>query len=425
MRRRTRDLPFSLGRGRTRFTQYYVNGGSGPPPPSGDSTVSLGTIYGSQITDSETHHWPARKGSTGDVGGEFFTQKKYVDESLSRPIYVRAVSNQNVVSPTMWRDTQYNGPIWPLPPSLLQFPAAKISSDLELNKLGTDAIARCKPSNAVINLATFLAELAREGVPRVPFKEWKAGTDRARQSGDQFLNLEYGWKPIVNDLRAVASQIDSAERIFAQYERDAGRTVRRRYEFPIKRESSFLSWTDFASGYYAPANTDLNRAGRSFTVSRLDESTTKTWFSGAFVYHLPKDWRPVKEMGEANRKLSEMFTVELTPETVWNLIPWTWATDWFGNVGDILSNVTDWANDGLVMRYGYLMQHNVVKSTYTLHENRPLWGMTPGAVSKITLVTETKLRKRANPYGFGVSWDGLTAVQAAILAALGITRVPR
>jgi len=35
---------------------------------------------------------------------------------------------------------------------------------------------------------------------------------------------------------------------------------------------------------------------------------------------------------------------------------------------------------------------------------------------------ETKERVTASPFGFGLTWDGFTPYQMAILAALGVTR---
>jgi hypothetical protein len=43
-------------------------------------------------------------------------------------------------------------------------------------------------------------------------------------------------------------------------------------------------------------------------------------------------------------------------------------------------------------------------------------------VEPLVFNIETKTRRRANPFGFGVSWEALSARQIAILTALGITR---
>lgn len=419
MQRRTRTLPFSFGRGQTDTRVWWLDGRDQPVDPPTHQNVSLGTIYGSQVTDSETHQWPRKMRDFSDVGGDFFTQKKYV---IGKPTYVESIANANWLGGQLMLDVHYHGPIWPLPPSYYSFPAAKISNESELNALGTKAISNCAPTNTVVNLATFLTEIVREGIPRIPFKGWKEGTRSAKDGGGEFLNEKFGWEPILRDLYKFREQVANAEDIFRQYERDAGRVVRRKWEFPVERRYTANTYTDFSSGYYAPHNAWLNRPGRSFEYVQELEGTTKTWFSGAFTYHIPKGYKSQMDRTLTLAKFNKLFTVELTPETVWNAAPWTWAVDWFSSAGDALGNISSWANDGLVMRYGYLMQHNVEKVTYTLVEGRPLYGMTPPAASKISLVTETKIRRRANPFGFGISWDGLSAAQLAILAALGIDR---
>jgi len=47
------------------------------------------------------------------------------------------------------------------------------------------------------------------------------------------------------------------------------------------------------------------------------------------------------------------------------------------------------------------------------------------AVAPVTVRTTVKKRIKANPFGFGISWDGLSTTQQAIAAALGITRAVR
>jgi hypothetical protein len=121
----------------------------------------------------------------------------------------------------------------------------------------------------------------------------------------------------------------------------------------------------------------------------------------------------------------EILGVDLTPEVVWNLTPWSWAVDWFSNVGDVLSNISDTIDDSLLMRYGYIMEHTIVRDTYTRKYDRPFWDKSVLLDSGVSLVTETKLRRRANPFGFGMSWEGLSPKQLSILASLGITRSGR
>jgi len=119
--------------------------------------------------------------------------------------------------------------------------------------------------------------------------------------------------------------------------------------------------------------------------------------------------------------LAQRLGLDPSPEDLWELAPWSWAVDWFSNAGDVISNVNSFQIDGTVLAYGYMMEHTIISDTYTLTGVTDVNG-DPVAIPTLTLVTETKVRQVANPYGFGVSWDGLSSFQASIIAALGISR---
>jgi hypothetical protein len=83
------------------------------------------------------------------------------------------------------------------------------------------------------------------------------------------------------------------------------------------------------------------------------------------------------------------------------------------------------------MRYGYMMEETIDLITATLQNSAlrsyPNTGPTAerlkyaGPVSAWQRIT-TKRRTEANPFGFGVAWEGLSPFQISIAAALGISR---
>jgi hypothetical protein len=156
----------------------------------------------------------------------------------------------------------------------------------------------------------------------------------------------------------------------------------------------------------------------------VTETTRNRWFSGAFTYYLPSDYSTRGAMARQLAMAKKTIGLSLTPDVVWNLAPWSWAADWFFNVGDVLSNVTDWATDGLVMKYGYMMEHTRSVNTYYYSG---FTGLKSGHAvpTPLSLVVETKQRRKANPFGFGLTWGGLSPRQLSILAALGITKTHR
>lgn len=119
--------------------------------------------------------------------------------------------------------------------------------------------------------------------------------------------------------------------------------------------------------------------------------------------------------------------------TLWQLTPWSWAIDWVVSGNSYVKNLASALNYSTVMRYGYVMEKTTVTDTYSagkvvVHPDPTLVTAFPPPYprpSPVQLRVTTKKRIQANPFGFGVSWDGLSTVQRAIVAALGITRVVR
>jgi hypothetical protein len=108
--------------------------------------------------------------------------------------------------------------------------------------------------------------------------------------------------------------------------------------------------------------------------------------------------------------------VNLTPEAVWNVTPWSWAADWFGTTGDVLHNISALGKDGLVLQYGYIM-HSQMRD-----ESRYATYSAARSSSWYERSEKTLVRRPATPYGFGVDLNSLSAKQTAILVALGLSR---
>lgn len=388
-----------------------------------NSTQVLGPA--TQITESEGHHWPPpRGGLAGDLGGEFFTTRSYV---LSDGC-IRGRKFKTYERGYPWIQYHFDGDVSLVNPTNVSYPPSMHSSNTELDAYGAEAIARCKPTNSVADVATFLGELYKEGIPRlVGSQTWKDRTLTAKNAGGEYLNVAFGWLPIINEVKDFAKAVRKADAVLAQYERDAGRVVRRRFNFPIEKTNSTVlvkTGTD-VTPYSNPSGGGLLWVGHGY-LYRHREVTRRKWFSGAFTYTLPRGYDSRNALSRYAARSEILFGTTPTPETLWNLAPWSWAVDWFTNAGDVISNVTDYVSAGLVMRYGYLMEHTIVKDTYTLVNVETQDVTSPFLRSTqfppLTLVTETKVRRKANPFGFGITWDGLSPFQISILAALGMSR---
>ncbi|DAD50581.1 TPA_asm: maturation protein [ssRNA phage Gephyllon.3_13] len=379
---------------------------------------------GVQATESESHpQWRLHhKGDLqGDVGGGFLMRRQYVETPVEAVF--RALSC-DFGHPDLGRVVgSFKGGIIPTGIPANPFTPFEQSSNAELDAWGTTAIANCKPTASAASAANTLIELYHEGVPHLLGSLfWKDRTIRARSAGSEYLNYEFGFKPLANDIAKFAYAVVYADKIMRQFERDLGRVVRRRFDFPPLTESServvlegpwLGSMIPDSTLFYLPRD-KVSTAGRTVLVT---EKSVRRWFSGAFTNYVPHH-----EAFGALSDIQQLLGLELTPEVIWNAAPWSWAVDWFTNTGDVISNLQSFEVDGLVMRYGYIMEHVVTKSTY-YHQgptNRRWDGNL--APQPMTFVTETKVRKRANPFGFGLTFDSLSSRQKAIAAALGLSR---
>jgi len=389
-------------------------------------TYVAADLQGSQVTDSESHPgWRRASASGPDVGGEFFTQKRYAHGYI--PVQNMA-GDRFIPSVTLGMYWSYSGPVLPLSFSNtgLGWPPAFPGSDSFLNSLGATAIAITKPTNSLATLATSLLELAHEGLPKLlGAKTWESRAKRASAAGSDYLNYEFGYKPLVGEVLSVASAIASADDILKQYHRDAGRVVRRRHVFPPEVQYEFEHFPMTNAGPFLPASSSLlyieGALPQGMGVIRTRKRTISRWFSGAYTYVIPEGDSLFGRMVAYSLEAKKLVGLSITPEVLWAYMPWTWAVDWFTNMGDVVSNISDMATDGLVVKYGYLMEHSICEDTYTWVG--PTGLVDPSIVpSVVNLVTETKLRRRANPFGFGLTWEGLTNRQQAIMAALGLSK---
>jgi hypothetical protein len=422
---RKRALPFHGGWGD--YVSWVRD--TSPPPAYNESRARNewrpSNLQGTEVTSSESHpSWRRRLGTGQDVGGNFSSVKQYV-ATQNVPMYRLSGSKDLNSFVTIGYD--YRGPIVADSLVAASFPPHAASTDSVLNAVGAGAVATVKPTNNIADVSTALLELYREGLPRIMGSSfWRSSTESALKRGaGEYLNAEFGWAPLVSDVRAFAFGISHASKLLTQFNRDSGKVVRRRMSFPpIMSEATTVYKSGVAGPYLTSSTLDMfDTSGRTGQVLRHRKTTVRRWFSGAFTYHsnVAADPASLNRLDGMSQDADHLLGVDITPETLWNLAPWSWAADWVSSMGDVISNLQDHIQYGLVMPYGYLMEHSIVRDTYfwdgptTLKADR----IVP---SPITLVSETKLRRKANPYGFGLTWDELSSRQQSILAALGITR---
>lgn len=390
------------------------------------------TVYGStnhvldiaehQLTWSESHPWPKGKGSA-EVGGPFETiRTRYnANYDLTSSYNIQGISGYHY---------KYNGNILTsLLPDYLGLrkeatesqvrSAAGSLGDSTLGSMGATAISYCAPTAPAVDGSVALAELFREGIPSlVGVQLFRQRARTAKAAGGEYLNLQFGWLPLISDIRATAQAVVQTEAIVSQLIRDSGKNVRRRYDFPVQTENVQLATTINQMpwpGLY-PAMWTVDG------IPPFVHTYTKrsVWFEGCFTYYV--DPQAFRGLQGAARQARHIYGLQLTPDVLWNASPWSWLVDWVINVGPVLKNVGLFAQDGLTLRYGYTMENTIKRHTTRYPKLRSAMGGALPSNPTFVFHCESKKRIEQSPYVLGLTGAEFTLRRAAILTALGLTK---
>nr|UJQ84908.1 MAG: hypothetical protein 1 [Leviviridae sp.] len=242
-------------------------------------------------------------------------------------------------------------------------------------------------------------------------------TKRSSRAADDWVGIQFGWLPLLRDIRNMVEVHRKSQSIMQQLRRDNGRPVRRRVQL-FHNSSSTVS---AQNGYnlFSPVLLGSMYA----TVPTATDTTTVTdrvWGSSQFRYWLPEGTRDIEWSKSLLRKI---FGFNIRPSVVYNAIPWSWLTDWFTDFGSIVSNLDNGLAERLTADYFYVMRET---RTYTRRESTCRMRQGSGSVT-VSATSEsgqiTRSRLYGSPFGWGVTDFDLNPLQLSILGAIGFSRI--
>jgi hypothetical protein len=378
---------------------------------------SSGHLYSTQTTESEGHRFASLGRTNEDVGGEFFSSIcTYNDNCPYISVWSGVPGNSNFYRGTLF--PKY----WTSDSPLELVNSFTHSDNTVLDALGATAISRTIPTNPVAGLSVTFGEF-REGFPRLIGSSLFRKGDFLKKSGEEWLNLQFGLMPLISDFKRWLHAYRKADALWDQFLRDSGRRVRRRYTFPKSTEvieTSVASASPAGASYILSFPGFWQGGGHTFPLHTEIVLERNRWFSGSFTYCAEFSKAQQNEWKKGLRRVEHLYGAKIDLKAIWDLAPWSWAVDWFGNTGEIINNLTRFAEDGLVMPYGYMMELSVRKATYRMRDVTPTGYHIPDMTQ--VLNHTVKYRRRATPFGFGLNEGSFTPRQLSILAALGLTR---
>lgn len=211
----------------------------------------------------------------------------------------------------------------------------------EANQLALDAIAKTNINAPVFSLPRWLGELkdlpalvrslGREHL--LMTSQYRSGKAFSKRLADRDLELRFGIFPMVDDLRKIVqTSIVATKRLRWLNRLYAGEAIRRSATLGATSTGRFLS-----SVLLWSTGTTVNTGGRTI------RTTQKTW--GSVQWILDRDMTPYTPLDTSDdrREAVVRSVYGLTPQALslaaWELIPWTWLTDWFLDLGSLIQAV--------------------------------------------------------------------------------------
>jgi len=325
---------------------------------------------------------------------------------------------------------------------------------MNLSGWGAKGWNRAFPIHPIYNLGVSLAEI--RDLPRMLKQTWgffsstrhisfsrKPGTvggflasvgDGISEAAGDYLNLQFGWVPALQDLNFLLSMQKKLAQKVAWLRRHNGKSIRRNFEMDSNGFSESLDRFIYPYATMKPTLPTELYKGFLFDYQNIPVRKTynrRIWFRSKWRFYIPE----LAEDGVLTKALKfNLVGLALDPSIVYKATPWSWLLDWFVSVGAVIQNIYLRLRFQCVAEYAYILcsedyeyeapgftEVNTGKQHFDQNFN-VVW---PGSL-KLSGVSKTyyefRQREEANPYGFGITFSSLSAYQWSILAALGLTR---
>lgn len=347
-----------------------------------------------------------------DTGHTFNTLEFYPEFSIPAFHYVGRFNGRSCTIPLIQNPT-----------FLPNAPYQSAPSFSDLGYYGATAIRNTIPTNPIANLATALGEIHKDGLPHLPGFAGLAvgGLSAIKNIAENYLNYQFGWKPTVADTADAMTGVDRSKSVIDQFLRDNGKSIRRSFAFPEVVNTTLVA--PHSGAIFDPGQVFQGEYISSGQVTETIQTKQRIWFKGAYTYNLPINKDFLSRIDLAAAKAQRVLGLEITPEVLWNLAPWSWFGGWLSDIGTLVHNAQQLSQDGLVLKYGYLMVQSESIHTVT---TQGVSLQNAGSLGNFTNVYRVirKERYKATPYGFGLNPNSFTGSQWSILGAIGLSRSP-
>ena len=269
----------------------------------------------------------------------------------------------------------------------------------------TELFARSRPDSKIFDFPRAIGEL--KDLPGMLQGIRRSFLDKGVAYTVGHLNLSYkfGWEALFSDVAKTFQLTESIDKRFKQLKRqsETGSVIRK---VQLYQGTNANSYDLDHERWHMTVSNQLSDRMWGYTIWRTSSSFPQT----------DADLLALAQSSAAGLGGSNLLTDY--GEAAWNLIPWTWATDWFLNVGTYLEacrNTDDWG-----CSVGNICHETTftatARSTGLIHEDKP------GDITPLHFERVDKRRFAANAPTITAQFPVLTDSQLGILGSILSTK---
>lgn len=259
----------------------------------------------------------------------------------------------------------------------------------------TRLLARTNPNRYDVALPVFIYELKD-----LPEMLRLAGNSILKKGAGQYLSWEFGWKPLIADLKRMLDFTGRVNKRITELHKLHSRGGLRR-SMSLSQDTQ-----ESASTSTIESNLGVVISGRTTKFTKAERWGSVRWLPTALP---PKDESEYRRLA-----LRAVYGLELSASNLWEAIPWSWLVDWFTDVGDFLVQYNNMIP--VIPSTPCIMTRIETKVTIE-PTNLPSW-LTGGSL----IGTRSSKKRELVGAGLTAALPFLTERQLSILGALFITK---
>lgn len=270
-------------------------------------------------------------------------------------------------------------------------------------------LARTNPSRPVVTPLTLIQDVVDiprmlKDVGRLLKKRGRGLT--AKDAANHHLAAQFGWLPLIDDLHKLWNLADHISGRIKELDRLYSGTG-------LKRRMRLGEFTAEATDTVSVTGGSAQRGVMNLRVNKITRVTK--WGT---VRWTPTVAPPLYPDLDARIFQARRVSIGLTPEGLasgaWDLIPWTWLTDWFADVGSFMLSHS---NTVPARATGVNLMRQTETVAYYSHLSKSSW--LDGGTGYTTYVTKTRSQNVSAPLG-ALPFVGLKRL--SILGSLFVQR---